>query len=55
MELLNTNKLSIHLGKEKTKCRLFGSKLKLKNAGKLNVMYNGIEILQSNILGSLTG
>ena len=38
------NKLSIHLGKEKTKCILFGSKLKLKNAGKLNIMYNGIEI-----------
>ena len=46
MELLNTNKLSIHLGEEKTKCRLFGSKLKLKNAGKLNIMYNGIEIKQ---------
>ena len=46
MELLNTNKLSIHLGEEKTKCRLFVSKLKLKNAGKLNVMYNGIEIKQ---------
>ena len=38
------NKLSIHLGKEKTKCILFDSKLKLKNAGKLNIMYNGIEI-----------
>ena len=38
------NKLSIHLGEEKTKCILFGSKLKLKNAGKLNIMYNGIEI-----------
>ena len=24
----------------------FGSKLKLKNAGKLNIMYNGIEIKQ---------
>ena len=46
MELLNTHKLSIHLGEEKTKCRLFVSKLKLKNAGKLNVMYNGIEIKQ---------
>ena len=40
------NKLSIHLGEEKTKCILFGSKLKLKNAGKLNIMYNGIEIKQ---------
>ena len=40
------NKLNIHLGEEKTKCILFGSKLKLKNAGKLNIMYNGIEIKQ---------
>ena len=40
------NKLSIHLGEEQTKCILFGSKLKLKNAGKLNIMYNGIEIKQ---------
>ena len=40
------NKLSIHLGEEKTKCILFGSKLKLKNTGKLNIMYNGIEIRQ---------
>ena len=40
------NKLSIHLGEEKTKCILFGSKFKLKNAGKLNIMYNGIEIKQ---------
>ena len=41
------NKLSIHLGGEKTKCILFGSKLKLKNTGKLNVMYNGTEISNS--------
>ena len=40
------NRLSIHLGEEKTRCILFGSKLKLKNAGKLNIMYNGIEIKQ---------
>ena len=40
------NKLSIHLGEEKTKCILFGSKLKFKNAGKLNIMYNGIKIKQ---------
>ena len=40
------SKLSIHLGEEKTKCILFGSKLKLKNAGKLNIMFNGIEIKQ---------
>ena len=46
------NKLSIHLGEEKKKCILFGSKLQLKNAGKLNIMYNGIEI---NMFGLLTG
>ena len=40
------NKLSIHLGDDKTKCILFSSKLKLKNAEKLNIMYNGIEITQ---------
>ena len=40
------NKLSIHFGENKTKCILFGSKQKLKNAGKLNIMYNGIEIRQ---------
>ena len=38
------NKLSIHLDEEQTKYILFGSELKLKNAGKLNIMYNGIEI-----------
>ena len=38
------NKLSIHLGEEKTKCILFGLKYKLKNAGKLNIMHNGITI-----------
>ena len=40
------NKLSIHLGEEKTKCILSGSKLKLKYAGKLNIMYNGMKIKQ---------
>ena len=40
------NKLSIHPGEDKTKCILFGLKRKLKNAGKLNIMYNGIEIKQ---------
>ena len=40
------NKLSIHLGEEKTKCIYFRSKLKLKNTGKLTIMYNGIEIKQ---------
>ena len=33
-------------GEDKTKCILFGSKQKLKNAGKLNIMYNVIEIKQ---------
>ena len=37
-KLLINNKLSIHLGEEKTKCILFGSKLELKNAGKLNLI-----------------
>ena len=40
------NKLSIHLGEEKTKDILFGSKFNLTNAGKFNIMYNGIEIKQ---------
>ena len=40
------NKLSVRLGEEKTKCTLFGLKLKLKNAGKLNIIYNGTEIKQ---------
>ena len=40
------NKLSTHLGEEKTKCMLFGSRQKLKNTGKLNIMYNEIEIKQ---------
>ena len=43
-EWLVDNKLSIHLGEEKAKCIFFGSKLKLKNAAKFNIMYNGIEI-----------
>ena len=32
------NKLNIHLGERKTKCILLGLRLKLKNAGKLNIM-----------------
>ena len=40
------NKLSIHLVEDKTKCILFSLKFKLKNAGKLNIMYNGIDIKQ---------
>ena len=45
-ELFVDNKLSIHLGEKKTKYILFGTKLNLKNVGKLNIMYNGIEIKQ---------
>ena len=45
-ELFVDNKLSTHLGEDKTKCILFSSKLKLKNAGIFNIMYNGIEIKQ---------
>ena len=37
------NKLSIHLGEDKAKCILSRSKLKLKNAAKLNIMYNGLK------------
>ena len=40
------NQLSIHLGEDGTKCIHFGPKHKLKNAGKLHIMYNGIEIKQ---------
>ena len=48
------NKLSIHFGEDKTKCILLSSKLKLKNAGKFNIMHNGIEIKQySTYLGCL--
>ena len=34
------------IGEGKTKCILFSSKQTLKNAGKFNLMYNGIEIKQ---------
>ena len=40
------NKLSNHLGEDKTKCIPFGSKLQLKNAGNLNIKYNETEINQ---------
>ena len=40
------NKLGIRLGEDKTKCILFGSKHRLKNVGKLNIIYKGIEIKQ---------
>ena len=40
------NKLNIHFGQDEKKYILFGAKQKLENAGKLNMMYNGIEIKQ---------
>ena len=40
------NKLSIHFGEAKTKCILFGSKRKIKLAGKLDISYNNIDIKQ---------
>ena len=44
------NKLSIHFGEDKTKCILFGSKRKIKNAGKLEISFNNIEIKQYSSL-----
>ena len=43
----------MHLGKDKTKCILLGSKLQLKNAGKLNIMFNRTEIKQYSKVTSL--
>ena len=40
------NKLSIHFGQHKTKLILFYTKHKLQNAKSLNIVYNGIEIVQ---------
>ena len=40
------NKLSIHLGQDKTKSILFDTKHKLWNAKSLNIVYNSIEIKQ---------
>ena len=40
------NKLSVHLGQEKTKSILFGTKHKLRNAKTLNIVYDDIEIKQ---------
>ena len=40
------NKLSIHLGQDKTKSILFGTKHELRSAKSLNIVYNGIEIKQ---------
>ena len=38
------NKLSVHISQEKTKSILFGTKLKLRNAKALNIVYNDTEI-----------
>ena len=44
------NKLSIHLGEDKTKSILFGSKNKTKKFKALNIQYNDIKIKQySNV------
>ena len=42
------NKLSIHFGEDKTKSILFGSKIKLKEVGQLNITYQGIDIKQNS-------
>ena len=41
------NKLNIHLGEDKTKSILFGSKCKLRKVGKLNITYQSIDIKQN--------
>ena len=40
------DKLSIHLGKDKTKSILFGTKLNIKRAEPLNILYGNIKINQ---------
>ena len=40
------NKLSIHFGQDKTKSILFASKFKRKNAKKLHIKYEDIQIKQ---------
>ena len=40
------NKLSIHLGEDKTKCKLFGTKQKLNKTGSLDIMYSTMQIKQ---------
>ena len=40
------NKLSIHLGKDKTESILFGTKLNIKRAEPLNVIYGNVKIKQ---------
>ena len=40
------SKLSIHLGKDKTKSILFGTKLNIKRAEPLNIVYGNVKIKQ---------
>ena len=40
------NKLSIHLGKDKTKSNLLGTKLNIKRAEPLNIVYGNVKIKQ---------
>ena len=40
------NKLSIHLGKDKTKSILFGTKLNIKRAEPSNIVYENVKIKQ---------
>ena len=40
------NKLSIHLGKDKTKSFLFGTKFNIKQAETFNVVYGNVKIKQ---------
>ena len=40
------NKLSIHLGEDKTKSILFGTKLNIKQAEPLNIVYGNVKIKQ---------
>ena len=40
------NELSIHFGEAKTKCILFGTKLKLNKTGGLNIIHGAIQIKQ---------
>ena len=40
------NKLSIHLGEDKTKSILFGTKLNIKQAEPLNIVYRKVKIKQ---------
>ena len=42
------NKLSIHFGEGKIKSILFGTKRKLRKAGKLNITYQGTDIKQNS-------